>query len=98
MEKYIKRYIAECKKKSAPCPQRLISCKTIRQRYKAEAPWAKSLETPAFPCRKSISARAFGWKTLRFPTPSAPLKKYKISFLYSLKYIKRYINKFQILR
>ena len=41
-------------KKSAFCRQRLISCKPLtgRQKYKAEAPWNKILEAPAFPGRK----------------------------------------------
>ena len=39
---------------STPCRQRLISFKplTSRQKYKAEVPSAKSLETSAFPRRK----------------------------------------------
>ncbi|MFR3605614.1 MAG: hypothetical protein ACLTUP_08415, partial [Anaerotignum sp.] len=41
-------------KESTPCRQSLISFKTLtsKQKYKAEAPSAKSFETSAFPRQK----------------------------------------------
>ena len=71
-------------KKSPPCRQSLISFKTLtsRQKYKAEVPSAKSLETSAFSSSEVNSDCGFQLGNSLFPNPFRVLEKiYTFVFL-----------------